>query len=146
MINYMELKIDKFIFRVAEDRLYTPFGIWVLEEGDLVRIGLSDFLQQRSGDIAFVEIKLPGTQLAPGDEFGAIETIKVNISLDSPLTGQVVETNPAIESTPELINQEPYGSGWVALIKPERWTAEKAGLLDPQAYFSRIKHEAEMEA
>jgi glycine cleavage system H protein len=111
-----------------------------------VRIGLSDFLQQRSGDVAFAEIKPVGKALAFADEVAVIETIKVNISLTAPVTGTVVEVNPAMETAPEAINQDPYGEGWLAEIEAADWQAGRARLLDPQAFFTLMKGQAEEEA
>ena len=91
MSEYLETLVDKFIFIVANDLFYNPEGVWAKPEGKHVRIGLSDFLQQRSGDVAFAEVKPPGTVVAVGDEVAVIETIKVNISLTSPVSGKVVE-------------------------------------------------------
>jgi glycine cleavage system H protein len=145
MPEYLETTVDKFTFKVAIDRLYNEEGIWAKPEGNLVRIGLSDFLQQRSGDVAFAEVKPVGTQVACGDEIALIETIKVNISLTSPVTGKVVEVNPAMATTPEAINQEPYGAGWLAVVEATDWQTDKANLLDPQAYFAKMKVEAEQE-
>src|SRR5512139_3920523 len=112
MPEFLETTVDKFIFRVAADRFYNGEGVWALAEGNLVRIGLSDFLQQRSGDVAFAEVKPVGTQLAFEDEAAVIETIKVNISLSSPVSGKIVVVNPDMELAPEMINQDPYGKGW----------------------------------
>ena len=145
MPEYLETTVDKFTFKVAIDRLYNEEGIWAKPEGNLVRIGLSDFLQQRSGDVAFAEVKPVGTQVACGDEIALIETIKVNISLTSPVTGKVVEVNLAMATTPEAINQEPYGAGWLAVVEATDWQTDKANLLDPQAYFAKMKVEAEQE-
>jgi len=145
MPKYLETMVDKFTFKVAIDRLYDEEGIWAKPEGNLVRIGLSDFLQQRSGDVAFAEVKPVGTQVAFGDEIALIETIKVNISLTSPVTGKVVEVNPAMATAPEAINQDPYGAGWLAVVEATDWEVDKANLLDPQAYFAKMKVEAEQE-
>src|SRR5512136_1838929 len=111
MMNYLEYKIDKFIFRIADDRYYTDDGLWAKPEHNHVRIGISDYRQQRSGDVAFVEIKPEGTHLSVGEELGVIETIKVNFSLASPISGKVIEVNPILEISPEAINQDPYGIG-----------------------------------
>ncbi len=147
MTEFLETTVDKFTFKVATDRLYNEQGMWALdEEGGRVRIGLSDFLQQRSGDVAFAEIKQEGTSLTVGDEIAIIETIKVNIELDSPLSGEVVEINPAMELEPEYINQDPYGSGWLAVIEAIDWENESLQLHDPQAYFVLMKNQAEEEA
>jgi len=146
MTEYLETMVDKFTFKVATDRLYSDEGIWALEQDGCVRIGLSDFLQQRSGDVAFAEVKPEGTMLAVGEEVAVIETIKVNICLGSPVRGEILEINPAMELEPEAINMDPYGEGWVALLKPVDWETERDSLLDPQAYFNLMKGQAEEEA
>jgi glycine cleavage system H protein len=145
MSDFLEFTIDKFTFRVATDRLYSTEGVWVKPEGGNLRIGLSDFLQQRSGDIAFAEIKPAGTKLVFGEEIGVIETIKVNISLGSPVSGTVMEVNPEMEATPEAINLDPYEKGWVAVLDPSELDRDRLRLLDAQAYFTQIKAEAENE-
>ncbi len=145
MPELLELPVDKFTFKVATDRFYNNEGLWAKAEGNLIRIGLSDFLQQSSGDVAFAEIKPTGTAVTFGDEIVTIETIKVDISLTSPVSGKVIEVNPAMETAPEAINQDPYGAGWLAVIDPMDWEADHRKLLDPQAYFAMIKVEAERE-
>jgi glycine cleavage system H protein len=145
MPKYLEITLDKFTFKVADDRFYTPAGLWALPEGKQIRIGLTDFQQQRSGDVAFAEIKPVGTQLAFDDEVAVIETIKVNISLGSPVSGKVVEVNPAMSDTPEVINQDPYEAGWMAIIGADNWEADKERLMDPQTYFNHMKSLAEQE-
>ncbi len=145
MPEFLEVTVDKFTFKVATDRWYTHEGLWVLPEADRVQIGLSDFLQQRSGDIAFAEIKPIGTTLAVGDEVASIETIKVNVALSAPVSGKVIEVNPAMETAPEAINQDPYGAGWLAVIAATDWEADRSQLLDAAAYFEVVKREAEEE-
>ena len=142
MLEFLEITVDKFTFKVATDRLYNSEGVWAKSEGNLVRIGLSDFLQQRSGDVAFAEVKPIGTALAVGDEVATIETIKVNVILSSPVNGKVVEMNQAMETAPEAINQDPYGEGWLAVIEATDWEGDRAALLDPQAYFTLMKGQA----
>jgi glycine cleavage system H protein len=145
MSEFLETKVDKFTFKVDTDCLYNSEGIWAKAEGNRIRIGLSDFLQQHSGDVAFAEVKAVGTEVSHGDEIATIETIKVNISLTSPVTGKVVEVNSAMSSAPEAINQDPYGAGWLAVVETTDWSADKARLLDPQTYFTKMKREAEQE-
>ncbi len=145
MADFLEVTVDKFTFRVAADRFYSREGVWVAPAGNRVRLGVSDFVQQRSGDVAFADVRPQGTALAAGDEFAAIETIKVNLSLASPLAGVVVAANPALETTPEVINQDPYGEGWLVEIEPAGWEADRGGLLDPQAYFEVVKGKVEQE-
>ena len=145
MPEFLELTVDKFIFRIATDRYYNSEGVWALPKGNRVRIGLSDFLQQRSGDVAFAEVKPEGAMLAIGDEAAVIETIKIAISLPSPVAGKVAEVNPAMEIAPEVINQDPYGEGWLAVIEAEDWKSDRAHLLDPQAYLALMREQVEEE-
>ena len=143
MPEYLETIVDKFTFKVAKDRYYTREGVWAKPEGTRVRIGVSDFLQQRSGDVAFADVKPAGTSVDLGDEIAVIETIKVNISLTSPVQGVVAEANPGMGVAPEAINQDPYGAGWLAEIEARDWEADRLRLLDAGAYFRLMKEQAE---
>ncbi len=120
--------------------------MWAKEEQGLIRVGLSDFLQQHSGDVAFIEVKPAGTLLVVGDEAAAIETIKVNIALASPAAGTVVRTNPQLAAAPEVINQDPFGAGWLCEIRPANWQVDRARLLSPESYFEKMKRQAEEES
>jgi len=146
MSDFLETTVDKFTFKVATDRFYSAEGVWAKEENGRVHIGLSDFVQQRSGDVAFAEIKPVGTALAVGEELAVIETIKVNITYASPVNGKIVEVNPAMNDAPEAINQDPYGAGWLAMMNVADWDAQRVKLLDPQSYFKIMKGQAEEEA
>ncbi len=146
MPDYLEATVDKFTFKVAKDRHYTSEGVWAKPEGTRVRVGLSDFLQQHSGDVAFAEVKPVGTSVRFGDEIAMIETIKVNVSLTSPVQGTVAEINPGMSAAPEAVNQDPYGAGWLAEIKATDWQADRLRLLDAEAYFRLMKGQAEEEA
>jgi glycine cleavage system H protein len=145
MPEFIETTIDKFIFRVANDRLYSADGVWARLEGNRVRVGVTDYLQQRNGDAAFVHTKPVGTKMVAGNEIAELETIKANVSLYSPLSGTVVEVNSDLDLNPENINQEPYGKGWLADIEAAAWEIDKVKLLDPQAYLSLIRSQAEEE-
>jgi glycine cleavage system H protein len=145
MTNYLEVTVDKFIFRVAKDRFYSQEGLWAKPQGNLVRVGLADFVQQRNGDVAFAEVKDEGLELTKEDELAVIETIKVDISFTSPVEGTVVKVNPKLDDSPEIINEDPYGEGWLTDIAPKDWESDKKSLLDAQSYFERMKVEAEEE-
>ena len=148
MTDYLESTVDKFVFKVATDRHYANDGLWVKpEEGSgIVRVGLSDFLQQSNGDVAFADVRPAGTMLAVGDDLASIETIKVAMVLLSPVAGTIVEKNPAMIPRPEMINQDPYGEGWLARIEIGDWGMARAVLIDPQAYLVLMKGQAEEEA
>jgi glycine cleavage system H protein len=147
MPNFLETTIDKFIFKVATLRAYSVEGIWVLEEegGKRVRLGVSDYQQQLNGDVAFVHLKPAGTALRPGDEFAEVETIKANSSLLSPVSGRIVEINANLTRTPELVNQDPYGQGWLAVVELAEGSVDRAALLNPDAYLVAMRKQAEEE-
>lgn len=151
MPTYLAAKIEKFTFRVADDRWYSREGLWVQPLDVAVgatlrlRVGVTDFLQQHSGDAAFVTVKPVGTKLAPGDELAELETIKVNLTLDAPVSGTVVAVNDVFALTPEALNQSPYEQGWLAELATTTWDADRAQLLDPQAYLSIMRAQAEAE-
>ncbi len=146
MAELLEIAADKFTFRVAADRLYSPEGVWVRPEPPArVRVGLTDFMQQHSGDVAFLSVKPAGTRLETGDEFVELETVKVNLGVQVPLAGTVVEVNAALELTPEVVNEDPYGKGWLAVIEPAGWERDRAKLLDASAYLELVRSRVEQE-
>ena len=145
MPKFLEMTVDKFTFRVATDRLYSPEGVWVLTEPDntRVRVGLADYLQQHNGDVAFANVKPVGTKSAAGDPIAEIETIKAMVGLHAPVTGTIVEVNAALNTSPEAINQSPYEAGWLAVIEPSPCSADRPGLLGPAAYFAVMQAQVE---
>ena len=100
----------------------------------MLRIGMSDFIQQRNGDIAFATLTPAGTELNAGDEIASIETVKVNFSLPSPMKGALVEVNASLQHSPEFINQEPYGQGWMVVLQPEDLARDRAVLMTAEEY------------
>jgi glycine cleavage system H protein len=149
MPEYLEATADKFTFRVATDRLYSPEGLWVLrnqtETANRVRVGFTDFLQQRNGDVAFLSVKTPGTRLQAGDELAEMETVKVNLSVPTPVAGTILEVNKALDLTPEVVNKDPYGDGWLAVIEATSWEADRTKLLGARAYLSVMQSQVEQE-
>lgn len=141
----LDLAVDKFRFRFPVDLFYSDAGIWVRFEGPRARIGLSDFTQQRNGDVAFAEPKEPGTRLKKGDEVAVVETIKVNLSLPAPLGGRVVETNGDLLHSPELVNQDPYGKGWLAVLEVEDVGTARNALMTAAEFMALAKVQAEAE-
>jgi glycine cleavage system H protein len=149
MPECLETTIDKFTFRVAKDRLYSEEGVWLLVDETCtpprVRVGLTDFVQQHNGDVAFANVKPQKTVLAAGDQFAELETMKVTFELASPLAGVITEVNEGLELTPELINQEPYGGGWLAVIEATEWATDRGRLLDPACYLTVMQSQAKEE-
>ena len=143
--NDLELTVDKFTFRLPKDLLYCEAGLWMRREGSLFRLGLSDFAQQRSGDIAFANLMTPGTVLEVDEEIASIETIKVNLSLPSPVKGKILEVNSGLQESPEWINRDPYGKGWLVVVEPDDVNETPRGALDAQAYLELARRQAEAE-
>ncbi|MGE5325658.1 MAG: glycine cleavage system protein H [Deltaproteobacteria bacterium] len=141
----LKVTVDKFTFLVPTDRLFSDAGVWAKLEGNRVRLGLSDYLQQSSGDVAFAKVKAVGTRVGRDDDFADIETVKVDVSVPSPLPGTIMEINPALAEASEIINQDPYGKGWLAIIEPADWEADRVQLLGPSAYLALVKGQAEAE-
>jgi glycine cleavage system H protein len=141
--DFLETTVDKFVFQVKTGCWYSEAGLWVLLQDGLARVGLSDYVQQSSGDVAFAEIEPAGTELAPGDYLGQIETIKTAIDVYSPVSGTVREVNEELETSPELVNQDPYGGGWLALIALSNWEGDRASLLAAEQYLAVMRSQAE---
>jgi glycine cleavage system H protein len=96
---------------------YTREHEWIKVEGDKGRVGITHYAQDQLGDIVFVELPKKGRQLRQMEAFGVVESVKAVSDLYSPVTGEVVEANTALEQKPELINQDPYGQGWMIVVK-----------------------------
>jgi len=102
---------------IPGDLQYTKSHEWAKIEGDTAVVGITDFAQQQLGDITFVDLPAVGAVVAEGKELGSIESVKAASDLFSPVTGEVVAVNEELASAPELVNQEPYGRGWLAKVK-----------------------------
>ena len=137
--NFIEMTYDKFIFRVKNSYLYHPDECWVKRDGDLVTVGVTDFFQKTIGDVIFIELPEAGSELTKGDEAGMIETIKVNVTLISPVSGTIKEVNRGLGDNPQWVNTEPYGEGWLFKMAPSDWETDKKELMEAQAYFTRMK-------
>ncbi|AMC99533.1 glycine cleavage system protein GcvH [Halomonas chromatireducens] len=113
---------------------YNDSHEWVLDNGDgTVTIGITDHAQEALGDVVFVELPDVGRNLAKGDEFGVIESVKAASDLYAPVTGEIIEVNEALEDSPETINETPYEGGWIMKVRMED-TASLDDLLDADAY------------
>jgi glycine cleavage system H protein len=141
--EYLQVTVGKFIFRVREGYQYTESGAWISWDAGtgLARIGLSDYRQQSSGDVAFVELPAPGQTVHAGEDLVNIETVKVNLAVPAPFEATVAVTNDALADAPELINQDPYGAGWLVELKPAAWPV--GGLLDARIYLEVMAAQAE---
>ncbi len=116
-----------------DDLKYSENHEWARVEGDRVRMGISDYAQDALGDVVYVEVPEVGAEVGRGDAFAEVESTKSVSDVYAPVSGRVVEVNPALEDTPELVNSDPYGEGWFALIEATDVT-ELEALMDAAAY------------
>lgn len=114
---------------------YTKEHEWVRVDGDIATIGITEFAQKELGDIVYVEIETVGKSLESGTVFGTVEAVKTVSDLFVPVSGTIMELNPALASKPELVNSDPYGEGWMVKIKLKN-AGDIAGLMDAGAYSS----------
>ncbi|MCL6439832.1 MAG: glycine cleavage system protein GcvH [Rubrobacteraceae bacterium] len=122
---------------VPQDLKYTRTHEWVRIEGDAATIGITDHAQDELGDVVFVDLPEVGTSLSPGDSFGSVESVKAVSDLYSPLGGEITEVNSSLEESPEKINEDPYGEGWIIRL---RYSGE-AELLSPEDYQRLLEEE-----
>jgi len=100
-----------------DDRKYSKDHEWVVADGDIVTIGVSDFAQDQLGEVVYVDLGNAGTSLVSGETFGEIESVKSVSELISPVTGEVIEVNGALDDSPETVNSDPHGAGWMVKVK-----------------------------
>jgi glycine cleavage system H protein len=118
---------------LPKDLYYTKDHEWVQYDGQIVTIGITDFAQSELGDVIFLEFPDVGQDLIQNDPFGTIEAVKTVADLNAPVAGNVLETNAELEDAPELVNQDPYGKGWMIKIEVEDDSA-KVELLSAEEY------------
>ena len=118
---------------VPENLKYTKDHEWIRIEGEAGYIGVTDFAQGELGDIVFIEIETVGETLKKEEVFGTIEAVKTVSDMFMPVGGEILEMNPAIEETPDVVNKDPYGNGWMVKIKISDPT-EIEQLLSPDKY------------
>jgi glycine cleavage system H protein len=104
-------------FQVPDDRKYLESHEWADADGDTVRVGITDFAQDELGDVVFVELPGEGDAVEQGEEFGVVESIKAVSDLYSPVSGTVTAVNDALEDQPELVNDDPFGDGWMLEVE-----------------------------
>ncbi len=124
--------------KFPEELGYVESHEWVRTEDGRARIGITDYAQDQLGDVVYVELPAPGKSLAKGAPFGSVESVKAVSELYLPIGGTVVEINAALENSPELVNSDPYGRGWMIVIEPSQ-SEDLKGLLSVQAYREKLK-------
>ena len=123
---------------MPEDLQYTKSHEWVRIEGDTATIGITDHAQEELGDVVFVELPDEGATFDAGESFGTVESVKAVSDLYTPVGGEIVEVNSALEDAPESINEDPYGEGWIVKLR----TSDEADLLSPEEYEKVVAEES----
>lgn len=116
---------------------YTSDHEWIKLEGDVATIGITEFAQRELGDIVYIDISTKGDTVQAGDVFGTVEAVKTVSDLFMPITGEVTELNPALDKSPELVNSDPYGEGWMVKIRVEN-PADVDALLSAEDYQGQV--------
>lgn len=119
--------------KILDNLKYAESDEWVLVEGDIATIGISDYAQDALNDLVYVEFKEVGDSLDAGDSFGEVESVKAASEVYAPIAGEIVEVNGELEGEPEIINQDPYGKGWMIKIRITD-ASNLANLMDAAAY------------
>ena len=121
-----------------DDLRYSESHEFARQEGDTVRIGITDYAQDQLGDIVFVEMPETGETFAQGAEFGTVESVKAVSELYMPIGGEIVSVNSSLEDAPELVNNTPYTDGWIIEVKPED-PAQMDGLMTKDDYIKSLQ-------
>lgn len=123
--------------KIPSNLHYAPSHEWVLLEGDIATVGISDHAQAELTDVVFVELPTLGRSVDAGDPTAVVESVKAASDIYTPMGGEVVEVNPEVEADPSLVNTDPYGKGWIFKLKVKN-AGEITSLLDSAAYLAHI--------
>ena len=125
-----------------DDLQYTQDHEWLRRSGDSdeVTIGITDFAQEQVGDVVYLELPAPGSALTAGEPFGEIESAKTVAELFAPISGELIEANAELEDRPELVNESPYGDGWIVRVRCSD-LSELDALMDAAAYLAQLPEE-----
>jgi len=128
---------------IPKELRYSEEHEWAMDDENIATIGITDYAQEQLGDIVYIELPETGTQVTKGDKFGVVESVKAVSDLYSPVTGTVVTVNTGLPNTPETVNEEPYGDGW--MIRVEMSNPEELDDLMTAAEYEKFIEEAEEE-
>jgi len=124
---------------ISEGLYYTKEHEWMKLENEKCRIGITDYAQKLLHEVVYVDVPNVGKALTQGVTFGTVESVKAVSELYSPVSGEVVERNEKLVESPELVNQEPYGAGWIVIVKPSRLPDDLKALLNPESYLKFLE-------
>jgi len=117
-------------YEVPEGLYYSKDFEWVKIEGDKVRIGMTDYAQKQLREIVYAQLPSPGTTIKQNEPYGTVESVKSVSDLIAPISGTIEEANAEAQSKPEILNEDPYGKGWLLIVKPSNLTAELANIMN----------------
>jgi len=122
------VKVDA--YEVPEGLYFSKDFEWIKIEGDKVRMGLTDYAQKSLREIVYAELPEAGAELKQGEPYGTVESVKAVSDLVAAISGTIEEVNQEVQSKPELLNEDPYGEGWIVIVKPASLDADLANLMD----------------
>jgi len=128
--------------KLPEDLLYTNDHEWIRVEDDIVTIGITEYAQEQLGDVVYVELPDEGQEIEAEDAFGSVESVKAVSEIYSPIGGTVIEVNDLLENSPEKVNSDPYGDGWMVQLEASD-TSALDSLMSPEAYAEYLSEEEE---
>ena len=124
---------------VPENLYYTKEHEWLKVQGDTAIMGITDYAQKSLHEIVFVDLPEVGRKVKQMESIGTVESVKAVSEIYTPISGEIIEVNTELNEKPELVNQDPYGKGWIAKIQPEKLDEEIKNLLDPEKYREYLK-------
>jgi len=142
--EFFEYQFEKFALRVPKGYWYAGYDTWVrVRDGDAL-IGVTDFFQTKLGDILYVD-PVQADEIEQDDVLATLESVKAAVDITAPASGDVIEINPALTDRPELVNQDPYGEGWIVRLRLTDWEDDQAMLLPAEAYFKLMQEKVAKE-
>ena len=131
------LKVDD--YDIPDGLRYTKEHEWMALEGEKCRVGVTDYAQKSLHEVVYVDLPQAGKALKQGEVFGTVESVKAVSELYSPISGEVNQRNEELIQSPELVNKDPYGGGWIVVVKPSHLDDETKALLTAETYASYLK-------
>ncbi|MBS7288107.1 MAG: glycine cleavage system protein GcvH [Candidatus Freyarchaeota archaeon] len=138
MVDVIELVAGKFTIKIPKGLFYSQHDTWVRKTSPAI-IGVTDYFQLLLGDVLYVNLPEEGSEINTVEEIGELESVKAVLGLYSPVSGRVVEVNSRIKEEPELINQDPYGDGWLLKVAPRNLEVDIANLMDAEGYTKLVE-------
>ncbi len=126
----MQVMVKVGNYEVPEGLYYSKDFEWIKVEGDKVRMGITDYAQKSLREIVFAQVNPAGTEVKQGEPYGSVESVKAVSDLISAASGTIEKVNEEVQSKPELLNEDPFGKGWLIILKPSNLSAELANLMD----------------